>query len=337
MISFNLAAYLQRKGFVLPPRLFTKIQERTKVSRLTASKYLTSAIPSVDFDKLSKICNVLCEEFPELDLTDLVQHVMTVTTFRGAFSSAAPTYYVGAKPNPDDETELLTSVNDKRAADAIHQLNPRRERTDIAVPLLSDYEQESTGRDTDFVRVYIGSPKVNRKTEVFLADLFGVTPFKPSSGNVVPIAFTPRQAERVDTCILGSGTKMGLSWKESDEGWRSFEFAASERGVTHDAAFVIVSYEPARNAMELAVFGFSGAATRAAGEYLARNRDIIVWPASSMLSDHKSNRNADARQVDIYAIEFAFNTDVSSDAPASNLYHRHYRMAPSLTRDHVAV
>jgi len=131
--------------------------------------------------------------------------------------------------------------------------------------------------------VIIGSQRVNYLLEFFVADLFGCRPFAVPSGEPsVPFFSVYRESDQnTPSCFGGQRNPFrrkdsdvpGLHYLNERGNWVTCPWVRQEQ----DAAIVISLKEHRRKAMALAVFGFSGRATEAAGEQMMIREDLF-WP-----------------------------------------------------------
>jgi DNA-binding Xre family transcriptional regulator len=138
-------------------------------------------------------------------------------------------------------------------------------------------------RQSASAAVLIGSQRANYLTEVFVADLFGCTPFAPGSG-VVPfhIVWPGGAKPPPASCFGGPGApgsvrderEPGVYYRTDSGKWA---FLPSRRG-QRDVGLAIIRQDHARGRIEMAIFGVSGQATSAMGEILRRHPDRL-WPA----------------------------------------------------------
>jgi len=165
--------------------------------------------------------------------------------------------------------------------------------------------------------ILVGSQRVNYLLEFFVADLFGCRPFvTPSSEPSVPFFSVYRQSDQnTPSCFGGrknpfrrkDSGKPGLHYLNERGNWVTCPWVPE----TEDAAVVISLKDHRRKMTALAVFGFSGRATEAAGEQLALREDLFWRPAVQ----HKT------KDVGIFVCKLAYGP-----ADKADKVHGHFQM-----------
>ena len=141
---------------------------------------------------------------------------------------------------------------------------------------------------TEETHILIGSQRANYLVELFVAELFKLTPFAHAPGKL-PFYLrirTPRP-HTPESCF--GGTNWMLKRKQKDEYGicyrveKKWEICPSIQNV-EDAGIVILRREPGRDRTHLAVFGYSGQATMAMGDVFQRDPDVF-WTKPQKIKD----------------------------------------------------
>jgi hypothetical protein len=156
--------------------------------------------------------------------------------------------------------------------------------------------------------ILIGSPKANRATELFLADLFGCTPFVSArKAQKLPLRIVYRESDLpVRSCLgshsappdFASGAEPGICFKNREGQWEAYP----ERPGAQDAGVVVVAREPSKDAVTLALLGFSGLATRATADKLLQAPGDF-WPL---------HPREDGKHVGVFVCRFRFGLGQST-------------------------
>ena len=157
------------------------------------------------------------------------------------------------------------------------------------------------------VAFYVASQRKNLMTELLLASCFGCDPFRMSpSGHPIPFYFMYRdKVPNLPSCfggrtppkVAGAGTGPGIYYRTAT-GWQFLPYTDNA-----DAGVVFITFQEKTEAMEVALFGFSSAATLAVGSHFLKNADLF-WPPVATLS---------GRRVGAYAYRLAW-TNGSTNA-----------------------
>jgi hypothetical protein len=131
--------------------------------------------------------------------------------------------------------------------------------------------------------IIIGSQRVNYLLEFFVADLFGCQPFTTAAKDpAVPFFSVYRQTDRnTPSCFGGphnpfrqtDGTVPGLHYLNEKGKWVTCPWVEKKQ----DAGIVITLKDHRTKSIILAVFGFSGLATKAVGDQLV-HKEHQFWP-----------------------------------------------------------
>jgi hypothetical protein len=147
----------------------------------------------------------------------------------------------------------------------------------------------------------IGSQKINFMVEQLVASCFDFHPFEAAGPKrFVPFYLLYRSGDpALPSCFGGrapppnfSGRKDPGIYYMTKDGWQSCLYREGHQ----DAGIVITSYQPANNAVEVALFGFSSAATASVGKYFLERADEF-WPPTADLGD---------RQIGVYICRFSY-------------------------------
>lgn len=165
--------------------------------------------------------------------------------------------------------------------------------------------------------IIVGSQRVNYLLELFVADLFGCPSFAtPANRPAVPFFSVYRETDQnTPSCFGGLGNRFrqtdrsvpGLHYIDEEDEWVTCPWIEGRR----DAGIVISVNDHRSGSITLAVFGFSGLATRAVGEYLVM-KEHEFWPPGTELRDkeigvyickltYASSRGGDGLQDDTKA------------------------------------
>jgi DNA-binding Xre family transcriptional regulator len=158
--------------------------------------------------------------------------------------------------------------------------------------------------------IIIGSQRVNYLLEFFVADLFGCRPFTASSGKpVVPFFSVYRETDQnTPSCFGGPynpfrqiGRSVPALHYVNEKGkWATCPWIDQRQ----DAGIVISLNDHRSRSVTLAVFGFSGLATKAVGEPLVV-KECLFWPSSVELPD---------REIGIYICKLSYKPSDHVDA-----------------------
>ncbi len=158
--------------------------------------------------------------------------------------------------------------------------------------------------------IMIGSPRVNYLVEYLVADLFNCEPFVSSNKEFkVPFYTTYRDFDRpVPSCFGGQAKPPGVSkinghgtfYLDENFKWQFLQWQRKES----DAGIVIIIREA--ETVEMAVFGFSGRATKAIGDVLRRNPEKF-WPGPD--SNSNNTFKAGNKEIGVYICQVKFSKD----------------------------
>jgi DNA-binding Xre family transcriptional regulator len=157
--------------------------------------------------------------------------------------------------------------------------------------------------------IIIGSQRVNYLLEFFVADLFGSEPFAPPSGKpVAPFFSVYRETDwSTPSCFGGpynpyrrkDRSVPGLHYLSEKGRWATCPWIERRE----DAGIVISVNDHRKKSITLALFGFSGLATKAVGEQLVL-REHLLWPPTMEVGD---------KQVGIYICKLTYVASKHAD------------------------
>ena len=166
--------------------------------------------------------------------------------------------------------------------------------------------------------VLIGSQRVNHLAELLVADLFGCVPFHAlKRKGQVPFYTIYRDWDRpVPSCFGGRETlpgsrkhvPPGIYYLDENDNWVDCSWKDNEQ----DAGIVITHYEPGTQALEMAIFGFSGRGTACLGAELIKNPDAF-WPPYASTKDEN-------RKIGVYLCKFQLDSRATNDQTTETLY-----------------
>jgi hypothetical protein len=154
--------------------------------------------------------------------------------------------------------------------------------------------------------ILIGSQRVNYLLEHLIADMFHCKPFQTTNVGAVPFHLQYRPTDVAPPSCFGgckgpsSGEKApGVYFLSKTHGWVHYPWELRER----DAGVVVVIRDPGSEALEIALFGFSGRATVVLGRHIFEDARKF-WPPTTRTQD---------KEVGVYIcrIEFLPITDDS--------------------------
>jgi len=134
----------------------------------------------------------------------------------------------------------------------------------------------------------VASQRKNLMVELLIASCFGCDPFRPPpSGHPVPFYLMYRDGvPNLPSCFGGrappriSGASPGPGiYYRTEAGWR---FLPNKDSMA-DAGVVFITFQENTEAMEVALFGFSSAATLAVGRHFFKRTDVF-WPPVATLA-----------------------------------------------------
>ncbi|MFI5379393.1 MAG: hypothetical protein ACHRHE_08850 [Tepidisphaerales bacterium] len=147
----------------------------------------------------------------------------------------------------------------------------------------------------------IGSQKANLITEQLVASCFGAKPFTPPTRDFKLPFFVLYRKDDMATSSCFGGRSLpkaialpalpGVYYQKTPGNW---EGIAYDDETQQDAAIVVVTNEPNRNALEVALIGFSSISTANVGDYFLKNADDF-WPPTAQRED---------RQIGVYICKF---------------------------------
>jgi hypothetical protein len=179
------------------------------------------------------------------------------------------------------------------------------EEIDTAKRMFSDMRPPHRHRST----ILLGSQRVNHLVELFVADTFRCTPFHQLKRGrpKVPFYLVYREDDRaVPSCFGGPQHPPSCAkpsgpgiYFDSPDGWIACPWIENEQ----DAGVIIVVRDLGTEALEMAVFGFSGQGTEAVGEELFKHPNRF-WPPGI---------EVDGNQVGVYICRFSFTEQATAD------------------------
>ncbi len=157
--------------------------------------------------------------------------------------------------------------------------------------------------------IFVGSQRVNYLLEFFVADLFGCASFAtPSEKPAVPFFSVYRETDQnTPSCFGGrenpfrqaDKTVPGLHYINEKGKWATCPWIEGQQ----DAGIVISVNDRRNRSVTLAVFGFSGLATRAVGEQLVL-KEHLFWPPCTELKD---------KEIGVYICKLTYAPATHSD------------------------
>jgi hypothetical protein len=191
---------------------------------------------------------------------------------------------------------------------------------------LKEFERDRTQSRKAFARmrsdadaprtsVLIGSQRVNYLLEHHVASLFGCEPFTPADGTEprVPFYLSYREKDRAVPSCFGGATnppgykgsfEPGVLYLDAKGNWQRCPWAPGEE----DAGILILSRDPGTQALEMALFGFSGRGTEALGWHLVHSGDDF-WPPYVEFK---------GKQVGVYVCRFKIGTGGAAAGDAAD-------------------
>jgi hypothetical protein len=162
-------------------------------------------------------------------------------------------------------------------------------------------QKQTDGRPS--VTFLVGSCRINLLVEKLVASVFSCRPFDPPDRKwPVPfyLLYRPHDPD-LPSCFGGRKPPPscarpalpGIYYRSGNQHWTCCP--NSEGG---DTGVVIVTFQEASQALEVALFGFSSASTAAVGNYFLKHADEF-WPPNAELT---------GRQVAVYICQFTWTT-----------------------------
>lgn len=304
------------------------------VNRHTIAKLYNDRASSVTFDLLSRLCNWLAKnDVPTDELPGALFGSGRAPLWNAiARQGGEVAIYLGEyQPTPQAEVvwRWISRRDSAVASMIVRQLSvgteggsppPRinfqyvpfrfspadrlvnRELLDLDIARTKDCFDRMQQDARPGTSVIIGSQRVNYLLEFFVAELFGCRPFTVPAGEPsVPFFSVYRPSDpNTPSCFGGQQNPFrrrdndvpGLHYLNERGNWVTCPWVLHEQ----DAAIVISMREHRRKAVDLAVFGFSGRATEAAGEQLLMREDLF-WPPPVRLK---------TRDIGVYICRMAY-------------------------------
>lgn len=304
--------YLSRLNVRLEHGDIATLAQNLGMSRNTVKKYLGRGnATSLDLQTLDRILRALASKYPALDPAEFINQALVWSSLRTRLQSTTVTVYRGAIVDAGSTHEVFLSPSDRAIVDALRAAAPGTELIEREVPidrratgdqpvsrtnieavqnLFSDRARRAA--DTHTTEVFIGSPKINLATELYLATLFGVPPFEANPAGRLPFGFVPRPGDTKTSCCVvdAPALKPGLVWRDAAGAWQPLGFDESD-GVRRDAGIVVQTFDAETDKLDMVVFGFSGFGTR----HLEMAFDVIPWPPQTAYG---------SLLIDVYAAQF---------------------------------
>ncbi len=168
--------------------------------------------------------------------------------------------------------------------------------------------------------ILIGSQRANHLVELFVADFFDCTPFE--AGLEAPLYLYRPSDDGIASCFGGAAPPAGAGSPEPGIHYRVTKdrWACSPvRPTGEDAGIVMVRRDPGTGQTEIAVFGYSGRATRALGDIIRSDPDAF-WKDHEPLPGGLEGR--------VYVCELALREDVAPDGTTRLAPVRDVRIVP---------
>jgi hypothetical protein len=212
----------------------------------------------------------------------------------------------------DSTTEMVAARDLEVAAKIVQELTLRSHRSiDLAFTIVriqysatgdvpAEYREHASELFADMrnrqgqdppkpsVTFYVASQRKNSLTELLVASCFGCEPFRPfPSGHRVPFYLMYRDGvPNLPSCfggrappkVAGASPGPGIYYRK-ETGWQFLPHKDS----TADAGIVFITFQENTEAMEVALFGFSSAATLAVGRHFLKKTDVF-WPPAATLA-----------------------------------------------------
>ncbi len=321
--------------------IIQKIAADIGVNRHTIAKLYNDKTPTVSLDLLSRLCTWLqnhgvhAEELPgELFSTGrtplwetIARQQEEVTLYLGEYRPTKP---------PFAASRWISTRDSAVASTIVQQLSTGTETRPLRSGLTFAYvpfrfapgdrnvdrrllEVDSTVASGIFARlkanskpgttIIVGSQRVNYLLELFVADLFGCPSFATPSGRpAVPFFSVYRKTDQnTPSCFGGlhnpfrqiDRSTPGLHYINERGKWATCGWIEGKQ----DAGIVISVNDHRSTSVILAVFGFSGLATRAVGEQLVL-KEHLFWPPCTELKD---------RDIGVYICELTYEPSDRGD------------------------
>jgi hypothetical protein len=293
------------------------------VNRHTIAKVYNSRVPTVSLDLLGRLCTWLQNH--GVDPGELPGRLFSTgrtTLWEAIAHQQAAKLYMGeyhATKAPFAGSRWISTRDSAVASTIIQQLSVGTETRSmwpgiefVYVPFRyspGEHNLDHHFLDEDIARtrgvftrlkansssgaaIIIGSQRVNYLLEFFVADLFACEPFAPSSGKpVVPFFSVYRETDpSTPSCFGGPCNPFrqmdrvvpGVHYLNEKGRWATCPWIEGKQ----DSGVVISVNDHHHKAVTLAVFGFSGLATKAIGEQLVL-KEHLFWPPSTELGDRE--------------------------------------------------
>lgn len=290
-----------------------ELADHLKIHRHSVRKLLNGEATTISMRVLGDLCDWLKEkDVPGEDLPQCLFRARPSGLWQAVAATGNVTIYLGEyqQISEDGPTRLWISRRDSGVANAIaEQLyalpapgdKPRKIHTEYIPFRFAMEARYNRGRyfkkdiaeakkmfrtirshGADVASITVGSQQVNFLLECMVADLFGCKPFVAIDGPPkVPFHMIFRHRDDMKSCF-GSPHKLpgsnedrdpGIYYRDKRDRWVACPW---ERG-RKDAAVLVVSRDLSANAVEIAMFGFSGRATAAMETHVVL-RTSEFWP-----------------------------------------------------------
>jgi DNA-binding Xre family transcriptional regulator len=299
-----------------------RIAADINVNRHTIAKLYGGKTPTVSLDLLSRLCtwlqnqNVRAEDLPgelfSIGRTALWEAIASrqerVTLYLGEYRPTTPTFAASRWISTRDSAvasiiiqQLSTGTETRRMWSGLSlayvpfRYAPgdrnvdRRLLDEDAARAKRIYARVMANRAPG-TTIIVGSQRVNYLLELFVADLFGCPSFvTPPSKPAVPFFSVYRQTDQNTPSCFGGREN---PFRHTDRSAPGLHFLSEKgRWVTcpwiegrQDSGIIISVNDHRNKSVTLAVFGFSGLATRAVGEHLVL-KEHLFWPPCIELKD----------------------------------------------------
>ncbi len=304
-----------------------------EVNRHTIAKFYNNNVKNVSLKALGKICEWLrgqgvpADELPGTlfgtrpsELWQAIAMHGRVTIYLGEYQQTEPPAVAWRWIARRDAVVAANFVQDLSNPSETGVLPPQvrleyvpfRWDTEIdnapKSPLLDDIKKakkifhQMRANSSHHTSILIGSQRVNYLLEFLVADLFSCTPFcHPEKGGEVPFYLVYREGDHKVTSCFGG---VRNPFRRKNAGVAGIHYLANKGWVTCpwkenklDAGVAITLRDPGTEAIEMAVFGFSGRATDIVGKQLLLNKDRF-WSSPIKVK---------GKEIGIYICPFELN------------------------------
>jgi len=331
-ISINLRQVLRDFGLD-EHGIINTLAAELMINRDTASKLCSGKASSISFAHLSRLCTwLVAKRVPAERLPAILfeRHRATLWEALGR-SSGRIVIYLGEYQSTAEGRmtgRWISRADSAVAASLIKELSQRESQTALPTlelsyvpfhfsphdPQIDQSQFEGDIRENERIfnlikhssrpesTIIIGSQRVNYQLEYFLADLFHCRPFSQSPDRkAVPIFSVYRKLDQhTPSCFGGTSNpyaqhkkhEAGIHYLRDTGHWETCPWIRGQK----DAAVIISVNDHEKQSITLAVFGYSGRATEAAGRLLITGPDKF-WPPSTKIK---------RKEIGLYICKFQY-------------------------------